>query len=77
MRKELWPIWVQIANLPPRLRISQKNIVLAALFVGGGQPDWFEIVPFVKGELLSSVEVYDCVDNCTISVSVYPLKFGC
>ena len=68
MRKELWPIWVQIADLPPRLRMSQKNIVLAALFVGGGRPDWFEIVPFLKGELLSSVEVYDSVDNCTISV---------
>ena len=30
----LWPFWLAIANLPPKLRMAQKNICLAALFVG-------------------------------------------
>ena len=33
-KKSLRPIWFSIAQLPPRLRMSRKNIVLASLFVG-------------------------------------------
>ena len=57
MKKELWPVWIQIADLPPRLRMSRDNIVLAALYVGGGYPNWKEIAPELKGELLSGVEI--------------------
>ena len=70
MKKELWPVWIQIADLPPRLRMSQKNIVLAALSVGGTYPEWNTVVQLLKGELLSSVEVID-----KISHSVYMVEF--
>ena len=33
-KKNLWPIWFSIAQLPSRLRMSRKNIVLASSFVG-------------------------------------------
>ncbi len=35
---ELWPISLSITQLPPKLRFSQKNLALAALFVGLGKP---------------------------------------
>ena len=59
-RKELWPIWIQIADLPPKLRMARKNMVLASLFVGSKLPEWNVIVPHIQGELLS---------NCTINLS--------
>ena len=33
VKKPLWPVWIQLTDLPPILRMSRKNIVLAALFV--------------------------------------------
>ena len=57
LRKELWPIWIQIADLPPRQRMSRSNIILAALFVGNVTPNWNELVPHIKSELLSSIEL--------------------
>ena len=57
-RREVWPIWVQITDLPPVLRMARKNIVLAALYVGSGVPDWTEIVPQIRAELLTPVEVF-------------------
>ena len=59
MKKELWPIWVQLADLPPRQRMSQKNIVLAGLCVGQVQHNWNEIVVPLKGKTISHVEVVD------------------
>ena len=56
-KKELWPIWIQVADLPPILRMARKNIVLAALFVGSQAPDWTTIVPHLRAELVSNVEV--------------------
>ena len=29
--KSIWPVWLAIANLPPKLRSSFENIVLASL----------------------------------------------
>ena len=55
MKKGLWPIWVQLADLPPRQRMSQKNIVC----VGQVQHIWNEIVVPLKGETISHVEVKD------------------
>ena len=56
-KKELWPIWLQVYDLPPKLRMARKNIILAALFVGSGHPDWEKLVPALRAELLSPVEL--------------------
>ena len=57
LRTELWPIWIQIADLPPSQRMSWSNIILAALFVGNVTPNWNELVPHIKSELLSSIKL--------------------
>ena len=53
-KKNIWPIWLALAQLPPILRMSVKNI-LAGLYVGGGKPVWSEIVPHVRRELNRSL----------------------
>ena len=60
IKKELWPVWLQIADLPPKLRMAQKNVVLAALYIGSKVPDWNEVVPEIRAELLTS---------CTLNIS--------
>ena len=55
--KPLWPVWVQINDLPPVLRYSRKNMVLAALYVGYGHPNWDELVPRIRAEILSSMKI--------------------
>ena len=55
LRKELWPVWFQVADLPPRKRMSRQNIVLGALFNGNTTPNWNELVPIINSELLSGV----------------------
>ena len=57
LRKQLWPVWLQIADLPPRRRSSRQHIVLAALFVGFTIPNYTDIVPLLNAELISSVQV--------------------
>ena len=59
MKKELWPIWVPLADLPPRQRMSKKNLVFAGLCVGQVQHNWNEIVVPLKGETIYHVEVVD------------------
>ena len=56
-KREVSPIWLQITDLPPVLRMARKNILLAALFVGSGIPDWQNITPQIRAELLSPIEV--------------------
>ena len=56
-RKELWPVWLQCSDLPPILRMSRKNIILACLFVGSGAPKWHEIVPRLRAELITPIEI--------------------
>ena len=41
--KSIWPVWLAIANLPPILRSSFENIVLAALWLGNNKPAWDDI----------------------------------
>ena len=53
----LWPFWLSIANLPPILRMSRKNIALAALFVGSSKPPWGEIIPKIEKELSKTITV--------------------
>ena len=57
MKKEIWPVWVQLADLPPKLRMAKKNVVLAALHVCGSYPDWNKIVPQIKGELCTGIYI--------------------
>ena len=54
-KKELWPICVQIADLPPKLRLSRKNIVLASLVVSDTVPSWSEIVPNLRDEIATGL----------------------
>ena len=56
-KKELWPVWLQCSDMPPILRMSRKNIVLACLYVGSGSPNWNEIVPRLRAELVSPIEI--------------------
>ena len=56
-RNELWPVWLQCSDLPPLLRMSRKNIILACLFVGSGAPNWLEIVPRLRAELITPIEI--------------------
>ena len=35
----IWPVWAAIAELPPKLRMSYKNIVLIGVWCGR-KPDW-------------------------------------
>ena len=69
--KELWPIWVQVLDLPPKLRMARKNIALAALFVGGKVPDWSKIVPELRNELKSPFDLSENPDeNLRVSYNV-------
>ena len=36
----IWPVWVQILNLPPKLRSAIGNISLLAIWHGNGKPDF-------------------------------------
>ena len=60
-KKELWPIWIQVADLPPKLRSARKCIVLAALSVSDSYLSWQEVIPHVNDEISSGliVEVRD------------------
>ena len=57
LKKTLWPVWIQLADLPPKLRMARKNIVLAALHAGGSHPHWEQVVPHIKAELVSAIEI--------------------
>ena len=56
-KKEVWPIWIQVADLPPKLRMARKNIVLASLFVGTHYPNWNELVPLLQDQLNASLSL--------------------
>ena len=56
-KKEVWPLWIQVADLPPKLRMSRKNIVLAALFVGDKHPEWEKVVPTVRDEITAGIQI--------------------
>ena len=64
----LWPFWLAVANLPPKLRMSERNIAMAALYVGKGKPEWTKIVPVLQTELRRQITV-------TSHEAVYNVKF--
>ena len=79
LRKELWPIWLQVADLPPRQRMSRQNIVLAVLYVGNKTPPWNELVPHLRSQLLEAIEVRQNDNRYLASFSVKLLvsDLGC
>ena len=56
-KKVVWPVWVQIGDLPPKLRSARKNIVLAALVISATSPSWNDVVPDLKSEILSGFNI--------------------
>ena len=66
-KKEVWPICIQIADLPPRQRLARKNIVLAALHVGCSHPNWENLVPHIEAELISGLQI-EINENLNIRV---------
>jgi len=35
----LWPVYLQILNLPPAIRMCGENILLCSLYVGSAKPN--------------------------------------
>ena len=68
LKKEIWPIWLQVTDLPPILRMAKKNTVLAGLIVGSGLPDWELITPNLRGELITPIELF-ANENLSLSVA--------
>ena len=46
----VWPLWVQIYNLPPVLRSSYANICLMGLWYGESKPDFNKLLLSVSAE---------------------------
>ena len=46
-----WPLFLAVADLSPKLRQLFKNLVLGALFVGSGYPDFDIVFEHIKREL--------------------------
>lgn len=38
--KSVWPVTFAVLNLPPHRRSKFDNIILGALWMGQGKPDW-------------------------------------
>ena len=49
----VWPVWVQIFNLPPKLRGSFANMTLLGLWHGKSKPDFSKMLPLILFELES------------------------
>ena len=49
----VWPIWVQIVNLPPKLRSAFSNLVLLGHWHGKSKPDFKKLLPALVFELES------------------------
>ena len=47
----VWPLWLQCANLPPKFRSSFHNISLLGLGHGLQKPEWNQILMRLKFEL--------------------------
>ena len=52
-----WPLFLAVADLSPKLRQLFKNLVLGALFVGSGYPDFDIVFEHIKRELLVTEKI--------------------
>ena len=59
-RKSLWPIYFQIANLPPPVRFQKDNIVIGGIWCGQTKPNMSVIfTPLLKDIRLWNVVGFD------------------
>ena len=56
-KNELWPLWLSLCELPPKIRMMQRNIILAGLYSGETKPPWEAIVSELQKNLASLVEI--------------------
>ena len=66
-----WPLFLAIADLPPRKRQAFENIMLGSVFVGSGYPDFDCIFAHIKKEL--SVSEYIDFEGQKLAVSFKPI----
>ena len=52
----VWPIWVQVFNLPPKLRGAFSNLCLLALWHGKSKPDFAKLLPRFLFEIQSLID---------------------
>ena len=63
-----WPVFIAIADLPPRKRQMFKNITLASLYVGIGQPNFDYVWSSIQTEL-------SVTERITINDEVFKIDF--
>ena len=68
-----WPMFFAIADLPPKQRQLFKNLVLGALFVGAGYPDFDVVFEHVQKELSVDEEIE--FKGACVSVTFEPILF--
>ena len=59
----VWPIWVQIFNLPPMLRGAFCNLSLLGLWHGKAKPDFGKLLPILVYELESLIDAKLVVES--------------
>ena len=69
--RQMWPVWLAIANLPPIKRSMFLNIVLAVLWFGNNKPDWSVLLPDFEERLKN----FPC--NVQFQGKEYSLRFKC
>lgn len=75
-KMSMWPIWIGLANLPPRLRFAFMNITLAFLFYGGKKPDWDdEIGRVVVDYILAADGQTVTIDGTDYVILLRPIYF--
>ena len=68
-----WPLFIAVADLPPRKRQAFQNLVLGCLFVGSGYPDFDIFFTHIEEEL--SVPEYFNFEGQKICVMFKPILF--
>ena len=58
----VWPIWLQVFNLPPKLRLAFSNLCLLGPWHGKFKPDFTKFLPLVCFELESLIDAKLSVD---------------
>lgn len=66
-----WPLWAAVADLPPKLRSSFRNIVLCSLWFGQGKPDFNKIFEEFISEIDDEFDL--TVQETTLKVKFVPV----